>query len=121
MERDMKHALRMAGTALIGLVGFGRVLAQPDESKYPDFRQVVQDAKGKVFPAVIYIRCIRESNEAGKKESQQVSGSGVIMSPEGHAMTNWHVIDKATSVRVLLSDGRHADAKVLGFDKDTDL
>jgi serine protease Do len=121
MERDMKHAMRLAGMALIGLVGYGRVLAQPDESKYPDFRQVVQDAKGKVFPAVIYIRCIRESNEAGKKESQQVSGSGVIMSPEGQAMTNWHVIDKATSVRVLLSDGRHADANVLGSDKDTDL
>ncbi|MFN0132719.1 MAG: trypsin-like peptidase domain-containing protein [Phycisphaerales bacterium] len=86
-----------------------------------DFRQIVQEAKGKVFPAVVYIKCVRESNEGGKKESQEVSGSGVLISPDGDLVTNWHVVDKATSVRCLLSDGRHADAKVLGSDKDTDL
>lgn len=86
-----------------------------------DFRSIVQEAKSKVFPAVVYIRCLRESNEAGRKETQQVSGSGVIVSPDGEVLTNWHVIDKATSVRCLLSDGRHAEAKVLGSDKDTDL
>lgn len=86
-----------------------------------DFRRIVQDAKSKVFPAVVYIRCVRESNEAGKRESVQVSGSGVIISPGGEILTNWHVIDKATSVRCLLSDGRHSNAKVLGSDKDTDL
>src|SRR6185295_5416040 len=93
----------------------------PAIAKYPDFRQVVQDAKGKVFPGVLYIRCIRESNDSGKKESVQVSGSGVLISADGEGITNWHVIDKAESVRVLLSDGRHFDAKVVGSDKDTDL
>lgn len=93
------------------------VLAQPQS----DFRQIVQEAKSKVFPAVVYIKCVRESNEAGKKESQEVSGSGVLISPDGDVVTNWHVVDKATSVRCLLSDGRHADAKILGSDKDTDL
>lgn len=86
-----------------------------------DFRSIVQSAKDKVFPAVVYIRVIRESNEGGKKESQAVSGSGVIISPEGHLLTNWHVVDKAESVRCLLSDGKHYEAKVLGSDKDTDL
>ncbi len=86
-----------------------------------DFRKIVQDAKDKVWPAVVYIRCLRESNEGGKKETQEVSGSGVIISPEGEVLTNWHVIDKATSVRCLLSDGRHSDAKIVGSDKDTDL
>jgi len=90
-------------------------------SRFPDFRAVVQDAKGKVFPAVVYIRCVRETNDSGRKESQQVSGSGVVISPDGEAITNWHVIDKAENVRVLLSDGRHFDAKVVGSDKDTDL
>jgi len=90
-------------------------------TRYPDFRAIVQDAKDKVFPAVVYIRCIRETNDAGKRESLQVSGSGVVISPDGEAITNWHVIDKAENVRVLLSDGRHFDAKVVGSDKDTDL
>jgi serine protease Do len=86
-----------------------------------DFREIVQRAKARVFPAVVYVRCISENNESGKRESQVSSGSGVIVSREGHVLTNWHVIDKATSVRCLLSDGRHSDAVVLGSDKDTDL
>jgi serine protease Do len=86
-----------------------------------DFRQVVQSAKDKVFPAVVYIKVIRETHEAGKKISQEISGSGVIVSPEGEVLTNWHVVDKAVQVRCLLYDGRAMDAEVVGSDKDTDL
>ncbi|MGB2754841.1 MAG: trypsin-like peptidase domain-containing protein [Phycisphaerae bacterium] len=86
-----------------------------------DFRQVVQSAKDKVFPAVVYIKVIRETHEAGKKISQEISGSGVIVSPEGEVLTNWHVVDKAVQVRCLLYDGRAMDAEVAGTDKDTDL
>lgn len=87
----------------------------------PDFRRIVQDSKEKVFPSVVYIRVIRESTEYGKKELQAISGSGVIISPEGEVLTNWHVIDKAATVRCLMSNGEHYDAKVVGSDKDTDL
>lgn len=98
-------------------------LAQPEAAitKHPDFRRIVQDAKDKVFPGVVYIKCVRETNDAGKRESQQVTGSGVIISESGEVLTNWHVIDKAQSVRCLLSDGRHAHATVVGSDKDCDL
>lgn len=86
-----------------------------------DFRKVVQDAKAKVFPAVVYIKCVREDNQRGEKKHQEVSGSGVIISGTGEVLTNWHVIDKAQSVRCLLSDGRHMKATIVGSDKDTDL
>ena len=86
-----------------------------------DFREVIKDAKARVFPAVVFIKCIRESHESGKKLSREVSGSGVIISPSGETLTNWHVVDKAVEVRCLLLDGRPYDAKVVGTDKDTDL
>lgn len=86
-----------------------------------DFRQVVQSAKDKVFPAVVYIKVLRETHESGRKSTQEVSGSGVIISPKGEVLTNWHVVDKAVEVRCLLFDGRAANAKVVGSDKDTDL
>ena len=86
-----------------------------------DFREVVQGAKEKVFPAVVFIKCVRESHERGKKQSIEVLGSGVIISAEGEVLTNWHVVDKAVEVRCLLTNGQGVDAKVLGTDKDVDL
>jgi serine protease Do len=90
-------------------------------ARTPGFRRIVKGATDKVFPAVVFIKCLRESHESGKKVSQEVSGSGVVISAAGEALTNWHVIDKAVEVRCLLFDGRAMDAEVLGSDKDTDL
>jgi len=86
-----------------------------------DFRETVKGAKDKVFPAVVYVKCLQESHEAGRKITQEMAGSGVIISPEGQLLTNWHIVDKAVEIRCLLYDGRALDAKVLGKDKDTDL
>jgi serine protease Do len=86
-----------------------------------DFRRVVKGAKEKVFPAVVFIKCLREDMQGGKRQSQEVSGSGVLISADGELLSNWHVVDKATEVRCLLSDGQAFSAKVLGSDKDTDV
>ena len=48
-------------------------------------------------------------------------GSGVIMSEDGHIITNRHVIDGAQAIQILLSDGRRANAIVVGADPETDL
>ena len=55
-----------------------------------------------------------EDNSAGL-------GSGVIVSPEGHILTNNHVIEEADDIEVVLTDGRRAQAKVIGTDPDSDL
>ena len=93
----------------------GRKVAQVD------FRAIVKRATDRVFPAVVFIRVLQETHESGKKMTQEISGSGVIISPTGEVLTNWHVIDKAVRVRCLLSDGRAVTARVIGSDKDTDL
>ncbi|HLY17578.1 MAG TPA: Do family serine endopeptidase [Bryobacteraceae bacterium] len=48
-------------------------------------------------------------------------GSGVIISPDGYIVTNNHVVDGATQIRVTLNDRRVLNAKVIGTDKLTDL
>ncbi len=48
-------------------------------------------------------------------------GSGVIISPDGYIVTNNHVVQGATEVRVTLHDRRILKAKVIGTDKLTDL
>ncbi len=48
-------------------------------------------------------------------------GSGVIVSTDGIVLTNNHVIEGADAIEVVLSDGRRAQATVLGTDPDSDL
>jgi serine protease Do len=48
-------------------------------------------------------------------------GSGVIVSPDGYIVTNGHVVDGATQVRVTLNDRRVFTAKVVGTDKLNDI
>ena len=48
-------------------------------------------------------------------------GSGVIISPDGYIVTNDHVIDGATDIKVALSDKREYSARVVGTDSKTDL
>ena len=95
--------------------------ALPKGMERLDFRQVVRSAKDRVFPSVVFIKCVREDMQGGKRQAQEVSGSGVLISADGELLSNWHVVDKATEVRCLLSDGQAFKAKVLGSDKDTDV
>jgi serine protease Do len=48
-------------------------------------------------------------------------GSGVIISPDGYIVTNNHVVEGATQIRVTLHDRRVLTGKVIGTDKLTDL
>jgi serine protease Do len=48
-------------------------------------------------------------------------GSGVIVSPDGYILTNNHVVDGATDVKVTFSDKRQLQAKVVGTDAKTDI
>jgi serine protease Do len=48
-------------------------------------------------------------------------GSGVIISPDGYIVTNGHVVDGATEMRVTLNDRRVYTAKLVGVDKLNDV
>ncbi len=52
---------------------------------------------------------------------QNSLGSGVIISPEGIVVSNFHVVGHATEIRVVLNDRREFAAKVILGDEDSDL
>ncbi len=57
-----------------------------------------------------------------RKEFKQRSlGSGLIIDKEGHIITNNHVVEKAQTIKVKLSDGKEYEAEVVGRDPKTDL
>ena len=56
-----------------------------------------------------------------RSRKQQAAGSGVIVTSDGYILTNSHMVDGATQVRVKLTDKREFDAKVVGADPKSDL
>jgi serine protease Do len=60
----------------------------------------------------------------GAPRSRQMisgQGSGFLISADGYAVTNYHVVDHAKSVRVITDDGAIHAAKVVGTDQQSDL
>lgn len=86
-----------------------------------------------VTPGVVHIKVSIESSTqqyrnpfeelfgAPRRGPQQGAGSGVIISDDGYIVTNFHVVDGATKIRVILNDNREYDAEVIGQDPSTDL
>src|SRR5919198_3604588 len=59
--------------------------------------------------------------DAPERIPQRSLGSGVIVDATGIALTNAHVVEKATDIEVVTLDGSKHRAKVVGADKKTDL
>lgn len=78
------------------------------------FSRVVIRVADTLMPAVVNIR-------AGGAGSRGGSGSGVLFTPDGFLLTNHHVVQDQTEVRVRLRDGRQLSGRVVGADPWTDL
>ena len=78
-------------------------------------------------PGVVDITVVSQSSGGvgglfgGGSEQTQGEGSGVVYDSHGDILTDEHVVNAATSVRVKFQDGTSAAAKVLGTDPSTDV
>jgi len=82
----------------------------------------VIDTVRKVEPAVVTV--VTNISGTGTNSfggTVQASGSGVVISQDGHIITNNHVVEGASSVAVIYDDGTRVDATVVGTDPLTDV
>ncbi|MHC4607109.1 MAG: trypsin-like peptidase domain-containing protein [Planctomycetota bacterium] len=100
----------------IGVLALFAACAAP-----PTHEQIIQRAKEKVYPAVVFIKPIQEEYAGGERKQVQIFGSGAIIHPDGYVVTNHHVAEKATDITCVLSDKEEVHATVVGLDPETDL
>jgi serine protease Do len=60
-------------------------------------------------------------DQTPREQREHALGSGVLVSADGYILTNNHVIENATSIKVMLSDKRTFTGKVVGADPQTDV
>lgn len=94
-----------------------------DAPLFDAYSQAVVGAVERIGPAVVHLEVTlspaRRGGRRGAPDSG--SGSGLIFTPDGYALTNSHVVQGASSVRARLPDGTVHTAEVIGSDPDTDL
>jgi Do/DeqQ family serine protease len=105
------------------------------DASVPEGINFVQAAE-LVTPGVVHVTMTRQTTEryyrnpfeelfgnphGNMPREQQGSGSGVIISDDGFIATNYHVVEGASKVEVILHDNRRYEAEVIGEDPTTDL
>ncbi len=136
VEREVEYVER----EVVRTPQLGAQFAAWEEGKYPDLTYAAENA----VKAVVNIEAVQEvamprqqwdpfleffgfpqpsRGGEGRPEirERRAGGSGVIISEDGYIVTNNHVVEEATKLRVTLNDGRTFDAEVIGRDPATDV
>ncbi len=82
--------------------------------------QKVKQRRNPLFDDPVFRHFFGDSPEGDGPKTSGL-GSGVIVSPSGYVLTNFHVVEGADQIEIALSDGRNLDARVVGSDPESDL
>jgi serine protease Do len=130
--RSALVAVFLAGGIAAGM-GLGRLFdplptaaqaadRSPVSADLSAFQDALAQVAENVSPSVVHITT--QVGAQGDPWQSRGIGSGVVVSAEGHIITNHHVVDSEglrQTLRVRLSNGREFPAKVVGTDSETDL
>ncbi len=94
----------------------------PPAFKGEDGALTVPQVVEKVTPAVVGVstKSLVRDQFFNVKE-QEGLGSGFIINEDGYIVTNYHVINGAQEVKVIFSDGKEVNAKVVNYDAERDI
>ena len=124
-------ALGAGGVLLLGSSGSGsssQVLKGERPSTVIDVATI--DTSKQMSPAEVYAQNVASTvgittsvttNYFGFTTTSAAAGSGFVLSEDGYILTNYHVIENSTSIKVTLYDGNSYDAELIGYDESNDI
>jgi S1-C subfamily serine protease len=118
------HAVRQADAPARAVsVTANAEAVSPIQINATDIQTSVTQAVRTVGPAVVTVvgTIPGQMTFFGPTGDQTVSGSGVFISADGYLLTNNHVIEGASEVNLILSDGTQETATIVGTDQYSDI
>ena len=131
-----EHGVEYVEREVVRTPGLGTQFTAYEADRYPDLTYAAENA----VKAVVNIEVVQEvemrrsydpfleffgipQGGGGRPDirERRGGGSGVVISEDGYIVTNNHVVDQATKLRVKLNDGRVFDARTVGTDPATDV
>jgi serine protease Do len=123
--------------------GDNGILQENNKAAYGnDLKVLITQVAKSLVPAVVHIEVTQQQlvpysgfpdlpqppfffkePDATKKFKREIKGlgTGVLIDDKGHVLTNNHVIEEASDIKVILSSGKHYPAVIIGKDPKTDL
>lgn len=98
------------------LSGSSAAPAEPGTLQTP--KEVYSNNAKSVVAVSAEVPTIGFGGQAGRGTA---SGSGFIITDDGYVVTNYHVVENAVSVSVILDGGEEHEAKIIGFDSANDV
>jgi serine protease Do len=127
MTRSLVFASALVAAACAAFAGEGSgpaaapAAGPPARAGGEGVRAEVDGAIAKVYPALVRIHVIILEYGGGREQKFEASGSGAIISPEGHVVTNHHVAGRATLITCTLSTREEISATLVGTDALADI
>ena len=121
MPRCMQAHRIVAIIALNIFILPGCGFSSRDHKGAENFTGLIQQAQEAVFPALVFIKPVRQQLASGESVRMRVFGSGIIIREDGLVVTNSHVARNATDIKCVLYNREQLPATVVGFDEVIDV
>jgi serine protease Do len=105
----------------VALVLSGTPAGAQTQAAAPAQSAAIQAALAKVAPSLVRIHVVTVSHNDGREIKREASGSGTIITPDGHVVTNHHVAGKTRAIICTLPTKEEIPAELVGTDPLSDI
>jgi S1-C subfamily serine protease len=112
-NRPLSSSRRLPSFVLTGII-IAAQMSPAYSQAIPDERNTIEVFK-RVAAGVVHVQALRVvAPGEGDAVAGQGTGSGFLIDRAGHVLTNYHVVEGSSDVKLLLSGGRTFDARLVG-------